>query len=115
MQDYGNTPEFMALVKSGAIKGNVVVDDLTNIKKVAGGRIDGAFIDLNNLSYFLKNDAKDIAAQVQANSKVIDSKNLLLAINNNFPNKKANAILASGISKINPDKIIKDYMEKYMK
>jgi polar amino acid transport system substrate-binding protein len=115
VQDYGNTPEFMALVDSGAIRGEVVVDDLTNIKKVAGGRIDGAFIDLNNLSYFLKNDAKDIASQVQANAKVIDSKNLLLAINNNFTNKKANAILSRGIAKINAEKIIKDYMDKYMK
>ena len=57
VQDYGNTPEFMALIKSGVIKTEIVTDDLTNIKKVAGERLDGAFIDLFNLDYFLKNDA----------------------------------------------------------
>lgn len=115
VQDYGNTPEFMVLVKNGTIKGEVVVSDLMNIRKVAGARLDGAFIDLNNLSYFLKNDAKDIASQVQANPKVVDTKDLLLAINNGFTNKKASAIVSSGIAKINAEKIIKDYMEKYMK
>jgi polar amino acid transport system substrate-binding protein len=67
VQDYGNTPEFMALAKNGTIKTEVVTSDLLNIKKVAGGRIDGAFIDLANLNYFLKYDAKDLAGQVQAN------------------------------------------------
>jgi polar amino acid transport system substrate-binding protein len=115
VQDYGNTPEFMKLVKSGVIKTEVVPDDLTNIKKVAGERLDGAFIDLNNLSYFLKNDAKNLASQVQANGKVLDTKDLVLGVNNSFTNKKAKAILASGIAKINAEKIIKDYMDKYMK
>ena len=115
VQDYGNTPEFNALSKNGTIKTEVVTSDLLNIKKVAGGRIDGAFIDLANLNYFLKYDAKDLAGQVQANPRVIDSKDLLLAINDSFVNKKANAILSSGLAKINADKIIKDYMEKHMK
>lgn len=115
VQDYGNTPEFMKLIKAGVIKTEIVGDDLTNIKKVAGERLDGAFIDLNNLNYFLKNDAKDLASKVQANPKVIDTKDLVVGVNNSFSNKKANAILASGIAKINPGKIIKDYMDKYMK
>ena len=115
VQDYGNTPEFMKLIKNGIIKTEVVVDDLTNIKKVAGGRIDGAFIDLNNLDYFLKNDAKAISGNIQANSKTVDTKELLLAINNKFRNKNAVSILASGISKINTEKIVKDYMDKYIK
>ena len=115
VQDYGNTVEFMELVNNGVIDAKVVVDDLTNIRKVAGGRIDGAFIDLNNLDYFLKNEAKNLAGKVQVNDKIIDSKDLLLAINKNFPEKNVNEIVVRGISKIDADKIIKDYMEKYMK
>lgn len=115
VQDYGNTPEFMKLIKSGVIRTQVVVDDLTNIKKVAGGRIDGAFIDLANLDYLLKNDAKDVAAQVQANGKVIDTKDLVLGINTGFTNKNAADVIKRGLSKIDPDKIIKDYMAKHIK
>lgn len=114
VQDYGNTLEFMALVKSGVIKTEVVVTDILNVRKVAAGRVDGAFIDLNNLSYLLKNDAKDVAQKVQANSRVIDTKDLLLAINTKFKNKNAFSILQRGISKIRPDKIINDYKKKYM-
>ena len=115
VQDYGNTVEFMKLVDSGVIDAKVVVDDLTNIRKVAGGRIDAAFIDLNNLEYFLKNDAKKLAGKVQVNEKIIDSKDLLLSINKNFPDKNVNEIVSRGISKIDANKIIKDYMDKYMK
>lgn len=115
VQDYGNTAEFMQLIKAGTIKTQVVVDDVTNIKKVAGGRIDGAFIDLANLDYFLKNDAKDLAASVQANPKVLDTKDLVLGINDKFSNKNAAEIIKRGIAKIDPDKIIKDYMAKHIK
>ena len=115
VQDYGNTVEFMQLVNSGVIDAKPVTDDLTNIRKVAGGRIDGAFIDLNNLEYFLMNDAKNLAGKVQVNEKVIDSKDLLLSINQNFPEKDVNDIVVRGISKIDADQIIKDYMDKYLK
>jgi polar amino acid transport system substrate-binding protein len=115
VQDYGNTPEFMKLVKSGVIKTEVVTSDLINIKKVAGGRIDGAFIDLANLDYFLKNDAKSLAASLQANSKTLDTKDLILGINNKFTNKNAAEILKKGIAKIDADKIIKEYMAKHIK
>jgi polar amino acid transport system substrate-binding protein len=91
------------------------MNDLTNVRKVAAGRMDAAFIDLNNLGYFLQHDAKDIAHKVQANKKIIENKQLLLAINNKFSERRAPAILKSGVAKINPDKIIKDYMDKYMR
>lgn len=115
VQNYGNTHEFMALVNSGVIKTEAVVSDVFNVRKVAAGRIDGAFIDLNNLNYLLKNDAKDIAQQVRANPVVIDTKDLLFAINAKFTNKNAVNILERGISKINSDKIISDYKKKYVK
>lgn len=115
VQDYGNTPEFMRLIQAGTIKTQVVINDLTNIRKVAGGRIDGAFIDLTNLRYLLKNDARDLAAKVQANARVIDNKDLLLAINTGFANKNAVEVLRRGLSKIDADKIIKDYMARYIR
>ncbi|OHE62927.1 MAG: hypothetical protein A2001_00445 [Treponema sp. GWC1_61_84] len=115
VQDYGNTPEFMALVRSGVIKTEVVQDDLTNVRKTAAGRIDAAFIDLNNLEYFLTYDAKDLRLKLQANAKTIDTKDLHLAVNNSFGNKKAAEIITRGLAKIDADKIIREYMGKYMK
>jgi polar amino acid transport system substrate-binding protein len=113
VQGYGNTPEFMSLIRSGKIKTQIVDSDLTNVKKVAAGRIDAAFIDLTNLAYLLEHDARGIAHKVQANKKPIDNKLLLLAINNKFYNPRASEILNRGVSKINPNKIIQDYLKKY--
>jgi len=113
VQDYGNTPEFMRLVQDGVIKTEIVLDDLTNIRKVAGGRIDAAFIDLHNLAYYLKHDARDLAPRVQANSTVIDDKFLVFAVNANFTNDQAVEILNRGLSKIDSEQIINDYFEKY--
>lgn len=115
VQGYGNTPEFMALVKSGVIKTEAVADDLTNVKKVAAGRLDGAFIDLINLDYYLKYDAKGIASGLRANPKIVTTKDLVLAINGESSNKNVAEIVKRGLSKIDPDKIIRDYMAKYLR
>ena len=64
---------------------------------------------------FLKNDAKDAANSVQANSRVLNTKDLVLGINDKFANKKAAEIIKRGVAKIDPDKIIKDYMAKNIK
>lgn len=114
VQDYGNTPEFMQLVNDKIIKTELVMDDLTNVRKVASGRIDAAFIDLNNLAYFLKHDASDIAHKVQANAKIIASKDLVLAINANFVGRDVNATLSRGLAKIDAERIIKDYMRQHL-
>ncbi|WP_317204299.1 transporter substrate-binding domain-containing protein [Janthinobacterium sp.] len=115
VQDYGNAPEFMHLGNNKTIKTEVVIDDLTNVRKVAGGRIDAAFIDLNNLAYYLKFDAKAVAHLVQANVKEIGSKDLVLAINRNFANRDANAILSRGLAQVDPDRILKSYMQRNFK
>jgi polar amino acid transport system substrate-binding protein len=112
VQDYGNTPEFMQLINNKTIKTEVVIDDLTNVRKVAAGRIDAAFIDLNNLAYYLKFDAKDVAFKVQANAKIIGTKDLVLAINRDFAFRDASTTLTRGLAKIDPDKIIRDYMRR---
>ncbi|OYU46206.1 MAG: hypothetical protein CFE44_03390 [Burkholderiales bacterium PBB4] len=113
VQDYGNTVEFMHLVRNKTLKVEVVIDGLTNIRKVAGRRIDAALIDLHNLSYYLKHDAKALAHQVQANARAIGTKDLVLSINRKFAHRSAFDTLARGLSKIDPDKIINDYLSRH--
>ncbi len=115
VQSYGNTAEFNRLVRDGVILTELTMDDLSNIKKVAAGRIDGAFIDLNNLDYFLKNDLKELTGIVRPNKKIIDNKDIVIAINNKFSNKKAAEIITRSLKRINADKIILDYKKKYLK
>lgn len=112
VQDYGNTADFNEAVKNGTITTEVVASDDINVKKVAGGRLDGAFIDLNNLDYYLKNEMKDLKGKVQANKKIIAEKDLVLAINNSFKDKKAAEVIKKGLAKIKSEKMVKDWLNK---
>lgn len=115
VQDYGNTAEFNALVKSGVILTEVVTDDATNVRKIAAGRIDGAFIDLNNLEWMIKKEVKEAKGKVQANKKALGEKNLHLALNNATSTTNINDKLKKGLAKINVDKILSDYFSKHLK
>lgn len=111
VQNYGNTTEFNALVAKGVIKTEIAQDDLTNIRKVAMGRIDGAFIDLYNLKYYLKKEARDFESLVQANPRIIAEKSIHLAINNHFANKKAAEIIKRATEKIKSQKKVKKFLQ----
>jgi polar amino acid transport system substrate-binding protein len=115
VKDYGNTPEFNEKVKNGVISKEEVNDDETNVKKVGAARIDGAFIDLNNLEWFLKKDLKNLQGKVQANKKNLGEKTLHLAINKNSSFKEIDKKLEAGLKKINAEEIIKKWMDKNAK
>lgn len=113
VQDYGNTKEFNQLVKDGTIKTEVVTSDDVNVKKVAGGRLDGAIIDINNAKWFLKTDMKDMADKVSVNAKNLEDKALLIAFNasGGAGAKK----LEEALKKVNTAKIVSEYLEKHLK
>lgn len=113
VQDYGNTKEFNQLIKDGVIKTEVVASDDVNVKKVAGGRIDGAIIDINNAKWFLATDMKDLAGKVQVNPKSIEDKDLLIAMNTSGAAKKAK--LEEALKKVDTAKIVAEYLQKNMK
>lgn len=113
VQDYGNTKEFNKLIKDGVIKTEVVASDDVNVKKVAGGRIDGAIIDLNNAKWYLATDLKDLADKVQINPKAIEDKDLLIALNASGVAKKAK--LEEALKKVDTAKIVAEYLQKNMK
>lgn len=113
VQDYGNTKEFNQLVKDGVIKTEVVPSDDVNVKKVAGGRLDGAIIDINNAKWFLATDLKDLAGKVQINAKTVEDKDLLIAFNAGGAAKKAK--LEEALKKTDTAKIVAEYLQKNMK
>ncbi len=115
VQSYGNTIEFNQLIKNGTILTEVTMDDRTNIRKVAAGRIDGAFMDLNNLNYLLKFDLKVLSGMVRANEKIIDTKDIIIAINKKFSNKKSAKIIKRAMARVNAQIIIQNYKINYLK
>jgi polar amino acid transport system substrate-binding protein len=113
VQDYVNTVEVDALIASGEIKAKTATSDETNIRKVAGKRIDAAVIDANVFNYLLAN-TKNLAQakeQVQMNTKLLTQKELFVAFKKSKEGKHWLDIYNQGLKKID----INAVMEKYLK
>jgi polar amino acid transport system substrate-binding protein len=99
---YVNTADFDAMAASGELKVDPVVDDATNIKKVAAGRIPLAVIDVNVLNYLLSNDASLAAAKgkVQFNARPMEDKALYIAFQRSAQGEAAAKVINEGLKKI---------------
>ena len=99
VQDYGNTKEFNDMVASGAIAGNVGVDDLIGLKKLEVKRVQGMIIDINVLKYILKFEFASAAGLIEANTGWSANKDLLVAVNGANPNSSHIVNILKKISK----------------
>ncbi|MBA6355089.1 MULTISPECIES: ABC transporter substrate-binding protein [unclassified Colwellia] len=114
VQDYVNTAEVDALITSGEIKAQTATSDETNIRKVAGGRIDAAVIDTNVFSYLLANskDLEKAQEQVQMNAKLLTEKELFVAFKKSTEGEKWLAIYNEGLKKIDITAVMKKYLNE---
>jgi polar amino acid transport system substrate-binding protein len=114
VQDYVNTAEVDALIASGEIKAQTATSDETNIRKVAGGRIDAAVIDTNVFSYLLANskDLEKAQEQVQINAKLLTEKELFVAFKNSTEGKKWLAIYNEGLKNIDITAVMNKYLNE---
>jgi polar amino acid transport system substrate-binding protein len=114
VQDYVNTAEVDALIASGEIKAQTATSDETNIRKVAGGRIDAAVIDTNVFSYLLANskDLEKAQEQVQMNAKLLTEKELFVAFKKSAEGKQWLSIYNEGLKKIDITAVMKKYLNE---
>ena len=107
VRDYVNTEEFDAKAASGELKVDPVVDDLTNIKKVAAGRIPLAVIDKNVLAYLLATEASLASAKdkVKFNDRPLEDKKLYVAFQRSPQGEEAARVINEGLKKIDVDAI----------
>lgn len=99
---YVNTEEFDAKAAAGELKVDVASDDLTNVRKVAAGRIPLAVIDKNVLNYMLATDASLASAKgkVQFNAKLLEDKKLFIAFQRSPAGDEAAKVINEGLKKI---------------
>ncbi len=93
---YVNTAEFDARAASGALTVDPVSDDLTNLRKVAGGRLPLAVIDANVMSYLVEQNP-DLVGAVQMNTRLLEDKKLFVCFQNSPAGDEARAIFNKGI------------------
>lgn len=111
---YVNTADFDALAAEGALKIQEATDDITNLRKVAAGRIDTAVVDANVMNYLLATDASlvDVKDQLQFNAKPLESKKLYVCFRRTPEGEAAKAIYDAGLAQIDADALLLDALKQ---
>lgn len=112
VKDYVNTAEFDKMVADGKIDVEPVASDTLNLRKLAAGRIDAVVLDSNVMNYWLVNDAslqphKD---KIEFNAKPLENKQLYVCFKKTPEGKRLQEIFNEGLTKIDVDQIMADYM-----
>ncbi|NIZ14176.1 transporter substrate-binding domain-containing protein [Phaeobacter sp. HF9A] len=85
---------FDQAVADGTLSVDGVNDDLLNIRKVAGGRIDAAVIDRNVLEHLVETAAPELAGKVQFNDRILKEHTLHVCLQDTDAGRKIAAALA---------------------
>jgi polar amino acid transport system substrate-binding protein len=102
VRDYVNTDAFDARAAAGRLTVDSVGDDLTNIRKVAAGRIPLAVIDRHVLDYLLRTEPglQPIADRLQFNARLLEDKQLYVAFQRSAAGLQAAEVVDAGLKKI---------------
>ena len=113
VQNYINTREFDLRVASGLQKTEAVINDLTNIKKVAANRIPAAIIDKNVFHYLLNTDKRLslISDNVRINQRLLEKKQLYLCFRNTPRGRYLSSVYNKGLKNLDTDSMIKSYIK----
>ena len=107
---YVNTDEFDKRAADGRISVEPVVDDLTNVRKVANGRIPMAVIDRNVLEYLLAAEPSlaDVRGKLQFNVRPLEVKKLYICFRKDEAGVAAKRLFDEGLGKIDAQAIMAD-------
>lgn len=110
VRGYVNTAQFDQKVASGDIKVDAATDDITNLRKIAAGRLALAVIDKNVMNYLLDTDAslKSKKDKIAFNAKLLEDKGLHICFRKD---SKYKAIFDQGLQKINVQAIMDAHIQ----
>lgn len=107
VQGYVNTAEFDAKAADGTLTVEAVVDDATNLRKVAAGRIPAAVIDRHVMNYLLKNDPAlaPLAGTLQFNPVMLERKTLHVCFRKSPEGTAARERFEAGLAKVDVEAV----------
>lgn len=110
---YVNTTEFDARVEKGTLKTDTTINDLSNLQKLNGKRIDLAVIDQNVMAYLLNTtpSLQKIKQNFQFNATILEDKKLYICFKQGPRGEQLNKIFNEGIKKVDVDAIMADYFK----
>ena len=106
VESYANTKAFDQLARQNVLQVETCPDDVTNLYKLAAGRIDMAVIDKNVFQYFLE---KDPALQPHKknfvfNERLLENKDLFVGFRKSKRGAELNKVFAEGLRRIESQK-----------
>ncbi len=108
---YVNTAEFDDMSAKGTLKTSAASDDVKNLQKLLGGRINAAVVDKNVLAH-LMNTVPELAeakGKIQFNGTMLEDKQLYVCFKKGPRGEKLAKALNEGISKIDVNGIMAKY------
>lgn len=109
---YVNTAEFDKRMANKELLVEVNRDDLTNLRKLAAGRVDLSVVDYNVMQYLLKNDLQSEAGKLVFNPHILEEKQLFVAFRKDETGARMNQLLKQGLARINAKSIMDAHLSK---
>lgn len=111
---YVNGDEFDKRAADGRIKVEAMVDDVTNVRKVANNRIRAAVIDRNVLEYLLASEPSlaDTRANLQFNARPLEVKKLYICFRKDAAGVAAKRMFDEGLGKIKVQNVMDDALRQ---
>lgn len=102
VRGFVNTEELDARIASKVLLSEEAPDDRSNILKLVAGRIDLAVVDQQVYTHLVQTDAQlaRVAAQLQTNPKVLETKNLYVCFQRSSKGEAAQRALNVGLRKL---------------
>lgn len=105
VRGYVNTDAFDTAAAAGHLSVEPAVDDVTNLRKLAAGRLDMVVIDANVLTYLLKTvpELAPVAAQVHFNARALENKSLHVCFRPGPAGEQLRGLFNQALQQLHPE------------
>jgi polar amino acid transport system substrate-binding protein len=113
VQDYVNTEELDQKIAQKKLQSDVATNDLKNLLKLNGKRIDLAVVD-QNVFNFLINTSPELASakkQLRFNERILENKSLFVCFRKDPEGERLQKIFNEGLKKININAIMAAHLK----
>jgi polar amino acid transport system substrate-binding protein len=112
VQDYLNTEAFDRRVAQRQLKTEVATNDIKNLQKLHGKRIDLAVVDRHVFDYLMRSSPELVHAQkaLRFNGRILEEKHLFVCFKKNPQGAEWANIFNQGLKKINAAEIVAKHL-----
>jgi len=117
VQGYVNTEEFDRMAEAGELRVEQATDDLTNLRKLLGGRINLAVIDENVFLHLLATqpDLRDGQRKLKFNGRILEMKELFVCFRRDAAGERLAKLFNEGLAGIDARRVETEALKAAMR